>query len=134
MDTITNHSANVRKLAIRSPITASLPDTLMSEPPTDSTATSAPSHAIHLGIIPVRRIPADTEPTASAVPIATIEEHFKTVAACHLANVSLQAGRKLFWDPQKELCFKDAEKTILDPVANKHLSREYRKGYELPQV
>jgi len=67
-------------------------------------------------------------------PIATIEEHFKTVAACHLANVSLRAGRKIFWDHQKELCFKDAEKTIPDPVANKFLTREYRKGYELSQV
>ena len=67
-------------------------------------------------------------------PVATIEEHFKTVAACHLANVSLRAGRKIFWDHQKELCFKDAEKTIPDPVANRLLTREYRKGYELPQI
>jgi hypothetical protein len=67
-------------------------------------------------------------------PIATIEEHFKTVAACHLANVSLRAGRKIFWDHEKELCFKDSEMTIPDPVANKYLTREYRKGYELPAV
>lgn len=67
-------------------------------------------------------------------PIATIEEHFKTVTACHLANVSLRAGRKLFWDHEKELCFKDAELTIPDPACNKLLTREYRKGYELPKV
>ncbi len=67
-------------------------------------------------------------------PVATIEEHFKTVTACHLANVSLRAGRKIYWDHEKELCFKDAEKTIPDPVANKLLGREYRKGYELPKV
>jgi len=67
-------------------------------------------------------------------PIATIEEHFKTVTACHLANVSIRSGRKLFWNPEKELCYKDAEMTILDPVSNNLLTREYRKGYELPQV
>ena len=67
-------------------------------------------------------------------PIATIEEHFKTVAACHLANVSLRAGRKVFWDHQKELCFQNAEMTVPDAAANKFLTREYRKGYELPRV
>jgi len=67
-------------------------------------------------------------------PIAAIEDHFKTVAACHLANVSLRAGRKIFWDPKKELCYKDEALTILDPKANRYLCREYRKGFELPNV
>jgi len=67
-------------------------------------------------------------------PIASIEDHFNTVTACHLANVSLRAGRKIFWDPTKELCFKDAAKTIPDPKANQYLTRTYRKGYELPEV
>ena len=68
-------------------------------------------------------------------PIASIEEHFKTVAACHLANVSIKVGgRKLWWDPKKELCFKDPELKIEDGQANQHLGREYRKGFELPEV
>ena len=67
-------------------------------------------------------------------PIAAIDEHFKSVAACHLANVSLRAGRKLFWDHRKELCYKNAELTIPDPKANDLLTRKYRKGYELPNL
>ena len=67
-------------------------------------------------------------------PVATIESHYKTVKACHLANVSLRVGRKIFWDDQKELCYKDRELKEKDKDANKLLAREYRKGYELPKV
>lgn len=67
-------------------------------------------------------------------PIASIDLHYNTVVACHLANVSLLVGRKIFWDAAKERCFKDREMTIEDADANKFLGREYRKGYELPQV
>jgi predicted dehydrogenase len=65
-------------------------------------------------------------------PVASIELHYNTVAACHLANVSLRSGQKIFWDPKKELCFSDRELTTEAKEANKFLSREYRKGYELP--
>lgn len=67
-------------------------------------------------------------------PIASIEKHFPVVVACHLANVSLKVGRQVFWDKNKELCFKDRELTIEDKEANQHLGREYRKGFELPDV
>ncbi len=67
-------------------------------------------------------------------PIASIELHFHTVTACHLANVSLRVGRKVFWDAKKELCFKDRELTSPDEEANRLLTREYRAGYELPNV
>lgn len=67
-------------------------------------------------------------------PIASIELHYNTVAACHLANVSLKVGRKIFWDAQKELCFKDGELKTPDSEANVLLGREYRRGYELPKV
>ena len=80
-------------------------------------------------------------------PIASVELHYNTVVACHLANVSLRAGgiekdgdfvrykgRQIFWDPQKELCFQDRALTAPDEDANKWLAREYRKGFELPQV
>lgn len=67
-------------------------------------------------------------------PIASIEDHHNIVTACHLANVSLRAGRKVFWDHQKELCFKDEELRIPDPKANQYLARDYRTGYELPKV
>ena len=67
-------------------------------------------------------------------PIAAIDKHFPVVVACHLANVSLKAGRQVFWDKDKELCFKDRELTIEDKEANQFLGREYRKGFELPNV
>jgi predicted dehydrogenase len=67
-------------------------------------------------------------------PLANIESHYYSVAACHLANVSLRIGRRIFWDGQKELCFTDRELKSPDADANKLLAREYRKGYELPNV
>ena len=67
-------------------------------------------------------------------PIASIDKHYPIVVACHLANVSLKVGRQIFWDKDKELCFKDRELTIEDKEANQHLGREYRKGFELPDV
>ena len=67
-------------------------------------------------------------------PIAAIDEHFIAVSACHLANVSIRVGRKLFWDAKKELCFEDEMLTRLDKGANKLLTRTYRKGYELPEA
>jgi hypothetical protein len=65
-------------------------------------------------------------------PNASIELHFNTVVACHLANVSLRVRRQIFWDHEKELCFKDRELTSPDKEANALLTREYRKPYELP--
>lgn len=67
-------------------------------------------------------------------PTASIELHYNTVVACHLANVSLKVGRKIFWDADKVACFKDRALTIPDREANKLLAREYRKGFELPDV
>jgi hypothetical protein len=45
---------------------------------------------------------------------------------CHLGNVSYRLGRSLEFDPKTER-FKDEE-------ANKHVKREYRKGFEVPSV
>jgi predicted dehydrogenase len=94
-------------------------------------------------------------------PNAVIDEHIGTVIACHLANVSLKLGRgfagddgliglshterkkhmdrlagghKIYWDAEKALCYKDARRTIEDKEANALLGREYRKGFELPDV
>ena len=67
-------------------------------------------------------------------PLANIESHYNTVAACHLANVSLRVGRRIFWDHEKELCFKDRDLKIEDAEANALLTREYRRGFELPTV
>lgn len=68
-------------------------------------------------------------------PLATIESHYNTVVACHLANVSLLCGgRRLYWDAEKAQCFTDRGLKNPDREANRHLTREYRKGYQLPNV
>lgn len=67
-------------------------------------------------------------------PISGLEDHHHVTAACHLANISYHIKHKIFWDPRRELCFKDRELTVPDREANEYLGREYRKGYELPAV
>ncbi|MEK6248555.1 MAG: hypothetical protein N2C12_10280, partial [Planctomycetales bacterium] len=67
-------------------------------------------------------------------PIASIEKHNKTCTAIHLGNISYRVGRRLYWDPQRVLCYKDRELKVPDYEANMQLGREYRKGYELPKV
>lgn len=67
-------------------------------------------------------------------PIASIEKHYNTVVACHLANVSLKAGRQVFWNAESETLYSDRGMTHEDQEAARLLTREYRKGYELPQV
>lgn len=52
-----------------------------------------------------------------------VSQH-RSVSACHLANIALRLGRKLRWDPDKEMFVGDEE-------ANRHLSREQRKGFEI---
>jgi predicted dehydrogenase len=54
-------------------------------------------------------------------PNADILEGHRTVAAIHLANISLRVGRSLDFDPQTEQILGDAE-------AAKLLSRTYRSG------
>jgi predicted dehydrogenase len=67
-------------------------------------------------------------------PICHVGEHFRTVVACHLANVSYKVGRQLFWSQEKMSCFRDEGHRIPDARANELLGRYYRKGYELPKV
>jgi predicted dehydrogenase len=45
---------------------------------------------------------------------------------CHAGNIAWRTGKKLRLDPKAE--------TFDDTEANKYLSREYRKGFELPKV
>ena len=57
-------------------------------------------------------------------PISDIVSQHRSVSTCHLANISMRLGRPLRWDPDKELFIGDSE-------ANKHVSREQRKGFEI---
>lgn len=60
-------------------------------------------------------------------PISDIAVGRRSAAICHLLNIARLLGRSLKWDPEKELFIDDEE-------ANGYLSREPRKGYELPTI
>jgi len=59
-------------------------------------------------------------------PNADVEIGHRTTTICHLANICRELGRRLRWDPEKEIFVGDDE-------ANALVSRPRRKGYELPQ-
>jgi predicted dehydrogenase len=50
-----------------------------------------------------------------------------SVVHCHLANISYRLGRSLNFDPA-------TEKFVGDDEANALLTKEYRKGFEVPQL
>jgi len=60
-------------------------------------------------------------------PIADVEIGHRSAILCHLGNIARWAGRKLRWDPQKELF-------IGDDQANQYLQRPQRKPYQLPEA
>ncbi|MFO0957616.1 MAG: Gfo/Idh/MocA family oxidoreductase [Isosphaeraceae bacterium] len=60
-------------------------------------------------------------------PICDIEVAHDSTNTCHLGNIAYKLGRTLHWDQATESFINDRE-------ANTHLTREYRKGYELPQI
>ena len=61
------------------------------------------------------------------MPIADVEIGHRSISVCHIANITRQVGRKLRWNPEAERFLGDAE-------ANDHLTRNRRKGYELPDL
>ncbi len=61
-----------------------------------------------------------------AKPVADIEQGFISSASCILANVALQTGRTLEWDPTKG-------RVINDDDANKLLRRKYRAPWIHPE-
>lgn len=58
-------------------------------------------------------------------PSADVEIGHRSATVCHLGNIARWVGRRLKWDPVKEI-FPD------DKEANTYLDRERRKGWELP--
>lgn len=57
-------------------------------------------------------------------PISDIASHHRILTTCHLANIMLRLGRPLQWDAKTET-------VVGDDIANRLLSRSYRKGYEI---
>lgn len=58
-------------------------------------------------------------------PVADIEQGHISTAACILANLSMQLGRSLKWDPEKQ-------RVVGDDEANRLLRRPYRKPWVHP--
>ncbi len=60
-------------------------------------------------------------------PNADVEIGRLATTICHLGNISCRLGRDVRFDPKKENFGPDKE-------ANAYLTKQYRKGYELPRV
>ncbi|MBC8002831.1 MAG: Gfo/Idh/MocA family oxidoreductase [Opitutaceae bacterium] len=60
-------------------------------------------------------------------PVADIEQGYISSASCILANISMQLGRSLKWDPIKG-------RVVGDDDANKLLRRKYRSPWTHPEV
>ena len=61
----------------------------------------------------------------ASVLYAGVEVGHCSAALCHIANISMWVGRRLKFDAAKEHFIDDTE-------ANTYLTKQYRKGYELP--
>jgi hypothetical protein len=60
-------------------------------------------------------------------PVADIEQGVISTVSCILANLSMQVGRTLAWDPAKN-------EVVGDPEANALLRRAYRAPWMHPEV
>lgn len=58
-------------------------------------------------------------------PVADIEQGYISTASCIMANLSMELGRSLQWDAEKQRVVGDGE-------ANRRLRRAYRKPWEHP--
>jgi predicted dehydrogenase len=58
-------------------------------------------------------------------PVAHAEAGHRSATVCHLGNIARWLGRRLRWDPLKEVF-------IDDPEANAYLDRPRRKPFQLP--
>lgn len=59
-------------------------------------------------------------------PVADVEIGHRSITIAHLANIARYLGRRLQWDPEKEIFVGDEE-------ANQLVERPQRPGYELPR-
>lgn len=58
-------------------------------------------------------------------PVADIEEGHISTASCIMANMAMELGRPIVYDPKKRV-------VVNDPDATRHLRREYRKPWNHP--
>jgi predicted dehydrogenase len=57
---------------------------------------------------------------------ADVEVGVTSAALCHLANISYRVGRTVQFDPEAQKCFGDSQ-------ADRLVTRDYRKGYVVPE-
>jgi hypothetical protein len=60
-------------------------------------------------------------------PYFPVDIGHRVSTVCHLANIAIKLGRKLKWDPAKELF-------VSDEAANAMLDRPRRDPWQLPKV
>ena len=65
--------------------------------------------------------------TNKGKPVADIEEGHISTASCILANISMQTGRPVVYDPSKRIILNDREATAL-------LQRPYRGNWQHPSA
>ena len=58
---------------------------------------------------------------------ADVEVGHYSATLCHMANIAMRTGRRLKFDAARERFIDDAQ-------ANKYLTKQYRRGYELPAL
>lgn len=63
--------------------------------------------------------------SSRATPVADIEQGYISTASCILANIAMNLGRTLKWDPQTQRVIDDAQ-------ANQLLQRTYRSPWVHP--
>ncbi|MCC6127120.1 MAG: Gfo/Idh/MocA family oxidoreductase [Pirellulales bacterium] len=59
-------------------------------------------------------------------PVMNVEAGHSVATLCHLGNIARRLGRRLKWDPEREIFHGDDE-------ANRFIDVPKRKGYELPE-
>jgi predicted dehydrogenase len=69
-------------------------------------------------------------------PASEIEDMHRATTTCHLANISHKVKRVVYWDPEKERCYRGYDEKEKKPVgedgdANRLLFREPRKPWTL---
>jgi len=94
----------------------SLPDTILKEPLTEKDVKVYPSSSHHGNWLDCIKTGKDT--------ICTAETGQRSATICHLANIGYHLGRKLKWDPAKEVFVDDAK-------ADKELTREPRAKWKI---
>ncbi len=57
-------------------------------------------------------------------PVSDVFSHHRALSTCHLAGIAARLGRKIHWDPK-------AERIVDDKQAQKLVSRDSRKGFEI---